>query len=120
MGLRYSVEVNGVPTAKYYLKVTEGIMAEAKEYPIDRRALFPASLYAQEENREEQELSAFTVAVTQLYGPEEAKFSERIWLDESELLDSPPLNADRNVRAVTIAASFRLAAEKDLETLCPG
>lgn len=32
----------------------------------------------------------------------------RIWLDESDLMDSPPLNVDRNVRVVTIAASFRV------------
>jgi hypothetical protein len=97
------------------LLIREAIMADTKEYPIDQRALLPAAFFVQEENREEQELSAFTFAVTQLFGPEHAKLSERIWLDESDLMDSPPLNADRNVRAVTVAASFRLAAEKDFD-----
>ena len=57
----------------------------------------------------ERELSAFVRAVTQLYGSEEAKLAAEDWLDESELMDSPPLLTDRNWRAVTIAASARLA-----------
>ncbi len=57
----------------------------------------------------ERELSAFISAVTQLFGPEEAKLSAEDWLDESELMDSPPLSTNRNWRAVTIAASARLA-----------
>ncbi len=57
----------------------------------------------------ERELFAFILAVTQLYGSEEAKLAAEDWLDESELMDSPPLSANRNWRAVTIAASARLA-----------
>ncbi len=57
----------------------------------------------------ERELSAFIRAVTQLFGSEEAKLSAEDWLDESELMDSPPLSTGRNWRAVTIAASARLA-----------
>ncbi len=57
----------------------------------------------------ERELSAFIRAVTQLFGPEEAKFSAEDWLDEMEVMDSRPLATSRNWRAVTIAASARLA-----------
>jgi hypothetical protein len=57
----------------------------------------------------ERELSAFIRAVTQLFGSEEARLSAEDWLDESELMDSPPLSTSRNWRAVTIAASARLA-----------
>ncbi len=57
----------------------------------------------------ERELFAFIRAVTQLYGSEEAKLATEDWLDESELMDSPPLLTNRNWRAVTIAASARLA-----------
>jgi hypothetical protein len=57
----------------------------------------------------ERELSAFIRAVTELFGPEEAKLSAEDWLDESELIDSPPRSTRRNWRAVTIAASARLA-----------
>jgi len=71
------------------------------------------SIYVEEEHREEQELSAFTLAVTQLFGSEQARVSERDWLDESDLMDSPPLLAERNLRAISIAASFRLRAERD-------
>lgn len=68
------------------------------------------SIYIEQEQREEQELSAFTYAVTQLFGQEQARLSERDWLDESDLIDSPPFSAVRNLRAVTIAALFRLGA----------
>ncbi|MGB7600519.1 MAG: hypothetical protein WBM24_09455 [Candidatus Sulfotelmatobacter sp.] len=57
----------------------------------------------------ERELSAFIRAVTQLFGPEEAKLSAEDWLDESELVNSPARSTSRNWRAVTIAASARLA-----------
>jgi hypothetical protein len=57
----------------------------------------------------ERELSAFIRAVTQQYGSEPAKLAAADWLEESELMDSPPLVASWNWRAVTIAASVRLA-----------
>jgi hypothetical protein len=38
----------------------------------------------------ERELFAFIGAVTQLFGPEEAKLSAEDWLDASELMDSSP------------------------------
>jgi hypothetical protein len=58
----------------------------------------------------ERELFSFVSAVAELYGPEQARFSEEDWLDESELMDNPPLSMGRNWRAVTIAASARLAS----------
>jgi hypothetical protein len=70
---------------------------------------FCNSTYADEMDSAERELSAFICAVTQLFGPEEAKLSAEDWLDESELMDRPPLSTSRNWRAVTIAASARLA-----------
>jgi len=94
-------------------------MANANEYPIYDSTLFSTSNYVQEEQREEQELSSFTLAVTHLFGPEEARLSEKIWLDELESMDSPPFSADRNLRGVTIAASFRLMAERDSVMLPP-
>jgi hypothetical protein len=57
----------------------------------------------------ERELSAFIRAVMRIYGSEEAKLAAEDWLEESELMDSPPLSASRNWRSVTIAASARLA-----------
>jgi hypothetical protein len=69
---------------------------------------FSNSIYIEQEHIEEQELSAFTSAVMQSYGPEQASLSARDWLDESDLLDSPPLSTGRNWQAVTIAASARL------------
>ena len=57
----------------------------------------------------ERELSAFVSAVTELFGPEQAKLSADDWLEESELRDSPPRSTSREWRAVTVAASARLA-----------
>jgi hypothetical protein len=70
---------------------------------------FCDSNYAAEMDIAERELFAFIGAVTQLFGPEEAKLSAEDWLDESECMDSPPPATIRNWRAVTIAASARLA-----------
>lgn len=70
---------------------------------------FSDLIFEEQTHYAERELSAFLSAVTQLYGPEQAGLSERDWLDESELMDSPPLSTTRDWRAVTIAASARLA-----------
>ncbi len=76
---------------------------------MNSRGQFSDSSCADQMHLAERELSAFVRAVTQLYGSEEAKLAAEDWLDESELMDSPPLLTDRNWRAVTIAASARLA-----------
>ncbi len=58
----------------------------------------------------ERELSAFIRAVTELFGPEQARPSTEDWLDESERVDRPPLVTSQDWRAVTVAASARLAS----------
>jgi hypothetical protein len=70
---------------------------------------FSNSLYADEVHVAERELSAFMSAVADLFGPEQARLSAEDWLDESELMDSPPRSTSRDWRAVTVAASARLA-----------
>jgi len=70
---------------------------------------FSCPIYAEQMHLAERELSAFIGAVTKLFGPEQARLSAEDWLEESELLDSPPRSLSRNWRAVTIAASARLA-----------
>ena len=76
---------------------------------------FSNPIYDEQEHKEEQELSAFASAVTQSYGPEQARISERDWLDESDLPDSPPFSTSRNWRAVTIAAEARLENRLSLQ-----
>jgi len=76
---------------------------------MSAKELFCDLIYDQQAHSAERELSAFLSAVTQLYGPEQAGLSEKDWIDESELMDSPPLSMTRDWRAVTIAASARLA-----------
>jgi hypothetical protein len=70
---------------------------------------FCDSTYADQVHIAEHELSAFIRAVAQLFGPEQAKLSAEEWLDESELMDSPPRSTSRDWRAITVAASARLA-----------
>ena len=70
---------------------------------------FSDSIYEEQTHLAERELSAFISAVTKLYGPEQARISAEDWLEESELMDSPPRSEERDWRAVTIAASARLA-----------
>jgi hypothetical protein len=53
----------------------------------------------------ERELSAPIGAVTQLFGPEEAKLSVEDWLDELELVDSTSL--DKSRLAGGFGCSFR-------------
>jgi hypothetical protein len=71
---------------------------------------FSNSLYTDQTRLAERELSAFIAAVRALYGPEQAELSVQDWIEESELMDSAPRSEIRNWRAVTIAASARLAS----------
>ena len=57
----------------------------------------------------ERELASFIGAVKELFGPEQALLSADEWLDESELMDCAPRSTGRDWRAVTVAASARLA-----------
>lgn len=75
---------------------------------IDTNEPFSDSIYQEQTQLAERELAAFLGAVTELFGPEQARLSEKDWLDEAELMDSPPLSTVRDWRAVTIAASARL------------
>ena len=80
---------------------------------MDSNILFSSSIYLEQETREDEELSAFTRAVADVFGPQQARLSERDWLDEADSMDTPPLSTVRNWQAVSIAASFRLAADAD-------
>lgn len=76
---------------------------------MNARASFSDLVYEQQARMAERELSAFIAAVTELHGAEQARLSAQDWLDESHLMDSPPRAEVRTWRAVTIAASARLA-----------
>ena len=71
--------------------------------------LFDTSTYADQMHLAERELASFIGAVKELFGSDQARLSADDWLEESELMDSPPLSTGRNWRAVTIAAAGRLA-----------
>ena len=70
---------------------------------------FSNSTFAAETDRAERELSAFIGAVTELFGPEQARVSTEDWLDELTLMARPSRSKERKWRAVTIAATARLA-----------
>ena len=82
---------------------------EESEYSVDEHQLFSDSIYEEQTLLAERELSSFMRAVRELYGPEQAGLSARDWLDESDSMDAPPFSTERDWRAVTIAASARLA-----------
>ena len=71
---------------------------------------FDNSLYAYQIHLAERELASFIGAVTELFGPEQARLSAGDWVEESELMDSPPRSTSRDWRAITVAASARLAS----------
>ena len=88
--------------------------ADRNQHPIvdrteEEHESFSDSTYEAQTRLAERELSSFVSAVTKLYGPEQARLAAQDWLDQSELIDSPPWSTGRNWRAVTIAASARLA-----------
>jgi hypothetical protein len=57
----------------------------------------------------ERELGAFIRAVTELFGPEEARLAADAWIDELELMDALPGPTRRDWGEVTVAASAQLA-----------
>lgn len=84
--------------------------AEEVENPMNSDESFDNSTYADEIHLAERELASFIGAVKELFGPEQALLSVDDWLGESELMDSPPRPTSRDWRAVTVAASARLAS----------
>jgi len=76
---------------------------------VNTEESFDNSTYADQMRAEESELSAFVNSVKEMFGSDQARLAAEDWLDESELMDSPPRATSRDWRAVTIAASARLA-----------
>jgi hypothetical protein len=68
---------------------------------MDKEESFGNSTCEDQVNMAERELSAFMLAVTELFGPEQARLSAEDWLDESEQMDSPQRATRRDWRAVT-------------------
>lgn len=76
---------------------------------MDEHELFSNLIHEERTYLAGLELSSFIAAVTELYGPEEAGLSGKEWLEELESMDRPPSSTKRQWRAITIAASVRLA-----------
>jgi hypothetical protein len=63
----------------------------------------------------ERELGAFIRAVTELFGPEQARLAAEEWIDELESMDALPGPTRRDWGSVTIAASAQLARRLNTE-----
>jgi len=77
---------------------------------MNGRDSFSELIYEQQTHVAERELASFLAAVTELYGPAQARFAAGDWLEEADLMDSPPRSEVRDWRSVTIAASARIAS----------
>jgi len=77
---------------------------------MNERESFSDLFCEQQTHLAERELYSFVAAVTEMYGPQQARLSADDWLDEADLMDSPPRSDIRDWRSVTIAASARLAS----------
>jgi hypothetical protein len=64
----------------------------------------------------ERELSAFFNAITELFGPEQAKLSAEDWLQELTDVDGLPASA-REWRLITAKVSTRLASRVSASSL---
>ena len=79
---------------------------------------FANSLCTDQMHLAERELSAFIVAVAELFGADQARMSAEDWLEESGLMDVSPRSTPRDWRAITIAASVRLANRLNVALHC--
>ena len=77
---------------------------------MNERDTFSDLIYEQQTHLAERELASFIAAVTELYGPAQARFAAEDWVEEADFMDSPPRSEIRDWRSVTIAASARLAS----------
>ena len=66
----------------------------------------------------ERELGAFIRAVTELFGPEQAKLAAEDWVNELELTDALPGPTRRDWESVTVAASAQLARRLNTDVDC--
>jgi len=76
---------------------------------MDKEESFCGSTYENQVHLAERDSASFIGAVKELFGAEQALLAADDWLDESELMDCPPRSTSRDWRAVTVAASARLA-----------
>jgi hypothetical protein len=63
----------------------------------------------------ERELGAFIRAVTELFGPEQARLAADDWINELELMDDLPGPTKRHWGSVTVAASAQLASRLNID-----
>ena len=67
----------------------------------------------------ERELGAFTSAVAELYGAEQARLSAIDWLDQFESLNNLPGSTSHDWRLVTVRATVRLVKRLRVKSPLP-
>ena len=77
---------------------------------MSKQTSFSYELYEEQAQLEQCELLIFVSEVTELFGPEQAKTATKNWLEEAELIDTPPRSICRDWRSVSIAALARLTS----------
>jgi|SRR5580698_7166795 hypothetical protein len=87
--------------------------SERVSISMNEHELFSGSIYEEQTQLAERELSSFIAGVTKAFGPEQGQVSMQDWLDEAEMMDSPPRSTSRDWCSVTIAAWARLASRID-------
>ncbi len=63
----------------------------------------------------ERELGAFIGAVTELFGPEQARLAADDWINELELMDGFPGPTKRHWRSITVAALVQFARRLNID-----
>lgn len=81
--------------------------------PVSEGAGNPRPTCADVLTMAQNELSAFIMAVTDLFGCEQARLSVEDWFDELASMDCLPGSTSRDWRRVTIAAIARLAKSSE-------
>lgn len=83
-------------------------MHEPKPIPVNERTENDNSACNDLMTTAKRELVVFKSAVTQLFGPEQARLSAEDWLDELVSVDIRPGSASRELQLITVAALARL------------
>src|ERR1700680_4885288 len=89
--------------------------ARAVRRRAHRLRALPLEPFWQQRRRVPQGVRSFMRAVTELFGPEQARVAAEDWVDELEFVDILPEPAGRDWRSVTRAAAARLAKRLNVD-----
>src|SRR6266481_9054903 len=94
------------------VRETRIAMHETQTRVVDELTNSDGPTFAKLMTMADRELGAFISAVTELFGPEQARLAAEDWLDELVSMETLPGLTSRDWRLITIAASARLLARE--------